>query len=329
MQPKYPLISIAITSYNARDSISRAIHSALEQDWPNFEVLIVDDCSTDGTEELIASLVQNEPRLRLIQHKQNLGVGAARNTLIAEARGEFIVFFDDDDESAPNRLTRQYQRITEYENDIGVELVASYAARHQRLENGDILYEATIGMDATPAPSGDQLTDYILLGRPPSGGKGSCAACSMMARKSVFEQVGGFNPSLRRSEDTDFNLRLAQLDGHFVGLAEPLVTQTISYSSDKDLSEYKANMLNWIHSHQDYLERKSLYDFSLRWMDARFDFIEGRRASSFAGLISLLWHHPLKTLRRLYWSLPNQRTLWHSIARGGSRQRDGSAVEVK
>ena len=91
------LITIGITCYNARDHINRAISSAFAQDWPNFEILIVDDCSSDDSPALIRDLIAGHNHARLIVHEKNTGAAAARETIIENATGAFIVFFDSDD----------------------------------------------------------------------------------------------------------------------------------------------------------------------------------------------------------------------------------------
>ena len=107
-----PLVSIGILCFNARDTILRALRSALAQDWPSIEIIIVDDCSTDGSAEIVASAIADESRARLVRHDRNTGPAGARNTVIAESRGAFITFFDDDDESLPRRVSEQLQVLT-------------------------------------------------------------------------------------------------------------------------------------------------------------------------------------------------------------------------
>ena len=110
-----PLITIGITAYNAQDTIERAIRSALAQNWENKEILIVDDSSTDKTRETIENVIKGHKSVRLIRHENNKGAAGARNTILKEAKGDFIAFFDDDDESLPERICTQYKTITEYE----------------------------------------------------------------------------------------------------------------------------------------------------------------------------------------------------------------------
>jgi glycosyltransferase involved in cell wall biosynthesis len=87
-----PLITIGITCFNAADTILRSVKSALAQDWPNFEVVIADDGSVDGSIDVILAAIANESRATLIGHKSNAGPAASRNTIVSAAKGEFIAF---------------------------------------------------------------------------------------------------------------------------------------------------------------------------------------------------------------------------------------------
>lgn len=270
------------------------------------EVLVVDDCSTDGSNRVLEALACEDSRVRVVRHDRNMGVGATRNTILADARSNWIAFFDDDDESAPERLRCQYQRITQYEHRTGARLVLSYTARQQFFPDGTVNYEPTVGMDVTPGPSGEAMVDLILLGRPLPGDGGTCAACSQMARREVFEIVDGFDPLLRRGEDTDFNLRVALQGGHFAGLSAPLVTQHMTLTVDKRFDEERDNTLRWIANHRQYLERRSWYHFLVRWFDMKYSYMEGRKGIFLIGLAALTLRYPIKTLLRLYWSWPNR-----------------------
>ena len=87
-----PLISVVIPSYNRRAALVRAIASALDQLLPPFEIIVVDDGSSDGTKEIDFQRI--DPRIRLIEHPTNRGAAAARNTGIDAARGEWVALLD-------------------------------------------------------------------------------------------------------------------------------------------------------------------------------------------------------------------------------------------
>ena len=95
-------VSVIIPAYNTEQYIAKAISSALEQTLKNIEVIVVDDCSTDNTVEVVESF--DDPRLKLIKNPTNLGAGGARNNAIKAAQGKWIAVLDSDDWYAPQRL---------------------------------------------------------------------------------------------------------------------------------------------------------------------------------------------------------------------------------
>src|SRR5690606_9889930 len=89
-----PLITIGICCYNSQDTAARAIASALAQDWPNIEVLVVDDGSSDSTAEVIQKAIAGHKNARFIPHEKNKGFAGALNTVIEKAMGDFLAIFD-------------------------------------------------------------------------------------------------------------------------------------------------------------------------------------------------------------------------------------------
>jgi GT2 family glycosyltransferase len=301
-----PLITIGVTAFNAENTIESAIRSATGQTWSNTEIVCVDDCSSDKTLEILADLKKTHPTLRVYRNDQNGGVAVTRNRIIQEAKGEFIAFFDDDDASAPERLTCQYERIVEYERDFAQgKPVICHTARLQRYPDGSEHYAATMGTAMGElAPHGRAVAERILLGRPLKHGYGSMATCSQMARRSVYQGLGLFDENLRRSEDTDLNIRLALAGGHFIGIAEPLVTQTMTLTTEKHLAEERSYTLQYIKKHKAFLDQTGSYDFCHRWIDAKFDLLERKKVKFITKLLKLFICFPVATLKRLYGSLP-------------------------
>jgi len=101
---KKPLVSIMMPAYNAGKYIGRAIESVLAQTYENWELIIIDDCSTDNTYEIAASY--KDPRIRILRHEQNMGVGSSRNDALSASRGQWVAVLDADDEWLPQRLER-------------------------------------------------------------------------------------------------------------------------------------------------------------------------------------------------------------------------------
>ena len=99
-----PLLTVAVAMYQSRDTIQRALRSIFTQDFSDYEVLIVDDGSTDGSADVAQTVPQPDVPVRIVSHETNQGLGPARNTAIREATGTYVVFVDSDDELLPGAL---------------------------------------------------------------------------------------------------------------------------------------------------------------------------------------------------------------------------------
>ena len=111
-----PLVTCAFSSYNAANTIKKALYSAMNQTYENKEFLIIDDCSQDQNLCIIEKINDNNNNIiRIFRNKKNLGIGEVRNQLIKYSNGEFIAFFDDDDYSYPERIEKQVNLILQYE----------------------------------------------------------------------------------------------------------------------------------------------------------------------------------------------------------------------
>ena len=99
-----PCVSVIVPTFNRAEYLPRAIKSVFAQTFQDFEVVVVDDGSTDDTERYVGKLLESGHRVEFFRHSGNLGAQAARNTGIRKSRGEWIAFLDSDDEWLPNRL---------------------------------------------------------------------------------------------------------------------------------------------------------------------------------------------------------------------------------
>ncbi len=302
-----PLVTIGLTTYNAEFSVSAAIASALAQTWRPIEIVVVDDCSFDSTPIILRRLASIHPELRLFFNSVNCGVGVTRNRILEESKGEFVAFFDDDDESLPNRITEQYLRITNYEkNYLNSALVVCHTARRLIYPNGETRLESTMGQNIKVcAPAGKAVAQMILMGIPLKDGDGSCPTCSQMARLSTYRAVGGFDPILRRGEDTDFIIRIAIAGGHFVGIGSPLVNQNMTKTSDKSLYEEYRNNLILLEKHKSIIEAEGQYTFCRKWLDIKFLWLDKKYSQFMCKLFTLFLHSPLITTKRLSRSVRN------------------------
>ncbi len=299
------LITIGVTCYNAEKTIKRAIDSALAQDWVNIELLIVDDCSSDDSIQIIESVIDNRPKARLVRHPDNRGPAVARNTLLAEAQGDIVVFFDDDDESHPTRVRKQYELLSAYEASIGSRLVACYASGVRRYPNGYELAMPAIG-SRPEIPQGEAVVDYLLLNKRSTGmffGAG-VPTCALMARVDVFSSVGGFDPGLRRVEDLDFAIGLALSGGHFIGTSQALFTQLATTGTDKTPRINLDAELYLIDKYRAYLDRKGMYSYARDWFKLRYYHFSKQHFRFALGIGIFILSHPIEGGRHIARSVP-------------------------
>jgi len=300
-----PLITIGITCYNAAGTIGRAVDSALRQDWTKFEVIVVDDCSSDGSREVVARRQHDDDRIRLMCHDTNRGPGAARQTILEAAKGVFVAFFDDDDESAVDRLSTQCARIMAYERETGAQLVACYASGCRVYSNGYALDIDAIGSRPI-VPEGHLVADYLLFNgrREHVFYGGGTPACALMARVETLRAAGGFDATMRRVEDADIAARLAFLGAHFIGCPERLYTQYATEGADKSAQRNYQAGLTLITKHRDYLERKWRYDYARDWFAMRYYHFSGQRPRMVLALIALWLRHPIWVTRHALMTIP-------------------------
>lgn len=100
-----PVVSVLMPAFNAEKYVAQAINSILQQSFHHFELIILNDGSTDDTSQIIEKI--NDQRIRVIQLEQNQGLVKARNRLVEEARGKYLAFLDSDDVAMPDRLQKQ------------------------------------------------------------------------------------------------------------------------------------------------------------------------------------------------------------------------------
>ncbi len=313
----YPLITVGITCFNAEDTIARAIFSAFSQDWPNLEILIVDDCSTDRSVSVIEEIIKNDKRAKLIRHKINKGPAAARNTLLRNAEGEFIAFFDDDDVSMKNRVSTQVGRLLDYETKTGCRRVACYARGIRYYPNGYKKPLPAIGSKGEKIPNGSGVANYLLFYQKRYDwfyGAG-VPACSLMARVSLFKEVGWFDECLRRVEDADFAVRLALKGGHFIGTTEPLFIQYATSSLDKSPEKNLESEQEIVRKHKAYLVSIGYYYYALHWPELRYWHFKRQYFRFISVLTRLFLRYPIMVLKHLLSTGPRRLLHEHKMRR--------------
>jgi len=183
-----PVVSVIITTYNRAIYLKRAIKSVISQTFKNFELLIIDDCSTDNTEQIVHSITDD--RIIYYKNETNMGVHQARNNGIQMARGSFIAFLDDDDEWLPEKLKKQTELFKKLPNEYGL-VYSGYLVSL----NGKIVAK---NMPKFKGDCRDYLLRFNIL-----------ATNTALVRRSCFDKVGHFEymPSI---EDWEMWIRISE-----------------------------------------------------------------------------------------------------------------------
>lgn len=313
-------VTIGITCYNARDTIERAIKSALAQDWPDVEILVVDDASGDGSADLVAEMLDGVDGARLIRHDENGGTGVARNTIVAEASGAFIAFFDDDDESLPGRIAAQVAAIRAVETAYDTHLIACYAGGERRYENGYVKPIPAIGAQGVP-PHGPAVADNLLFYRRlPEWFYGSgVPTCALMARTSLFREMDGFDAQLRNIEDVDFAIRLALRGGWFIGTEQSLFIQHATDAPDKSPERKRDAAIAIAEKHRDYLRSVGRYAYARRWPLLRYHHFKRQYGRFFITFLAIFFRNPVAATRHILATGPRRLRHEHLMTRRTTR----------
>lgn len=307
MSSNQPLITIGITCFNAEDTVSRAIKSAINQNYSNFEIVIVDDFSTDNSVDVVEASIKNQENIKFIQHRKNKGPAGTRQTIIDNAKGEFIAFFDDDDEALPERIRTQHERINEYKIETGENLIACYSSGTRIYPNGYKKDLIAIG-SKPPAPKGTSVADRALFfgGNNKQFFAGGTPSCSLMASKKTFEKVGGFDDSFRRVEDIDFAIRLSIKGGHFIGCQEKLFIQYATEANDKAPEKNLEAEQKLAKKYVEYLQKKGMYYYALNWPLIRFYHFKKNYIKMIWVLLKIFVRYPIKTTSHFLTTAPKR-----------------------
>ena len=187
-----PKVSVIIPTHNRAALLPRAVSSVLTQTYGDFELLIIDDASTDDTPQVIAGF--SDRRIRSFRQDANQGQSAARNVGIANARGEYVAFLDDDDECVPRRLEEQVALLDAALPDIAI--VYGWTERYD-----DATGERA--PDLGSSLSGD-VFEFALTGR------NITTTQTLLLRTAAAREAGGFPEDLSIGEDPLFIASVAQ-----------------------------------------------------------------------------------------------------------------------
>ncbi len=192
---QYPAVSVIMPAYNAAATIAASIQSVQAQTLKNWELIIVDDGSSDETANMALTLANADPRICVIQ-RCNRGPSAARNTGADLARGCVLAFLDADDFWSADRLSGMLKTFRDKPK-------AGVLFSRTRFLDAQTLQPGTLTRHFDSLTAADLMAENAL-----------CSTSNIVCLKSVFAESGGFKPGLHHAEDQDWLLRIA-LDGRW------------------------------------------------------------------------------------------------------------------
>lgn len=237
---KDPRVSIIIPTYNREKLILKALESIFNQSFQDFEILIIDDASTDNTEQVLKDL--NHPQLRYFKLEKNGGQCIARNFGSTKAYGEFIAFLDSDDEWLPEKLEKQVELFDKGSKRMGGTYGNSYTT--------DVIKDETT-LIKTNNFRGDIHKKFLRGFCPPT-------PSMFMVRREAFEKVNGFDEALVTFVDLDLWMRISEhydfdyVDDPIIIKYEQIGDQYVN-NFDKRYRGYHLFMKKWA----DVVEKKA------------------------------------------------------------------------
>ena len=221
-----PLISVIIPTFNREKTISYCLQSVLAQTYKNFEVVVVDDCSTDNTVNVVKR--GTDPRVRCVVLEKNSGAQAARNRGIYEAKADWIAFQDSDDEWIPDKLEKQVAALADGNYDTSL-LIHSNA----------VLYDSGSGNKGLwKLPVVDGENQYSILLQSPAP-----LFQTMLVSKLCLERIGYLDEKVPSFQEWDTSIRLARYC-KFVHIKEPLLIYHIG-NRDAISGDPKKHVEGW------------------------------------------------------------------------------------
>ena len=305
-----PAVTVVVPAYNAGKVLAETLTSAARQTFKNFEVIVVDDGSTDNTAEIVRQLGRTDPRFLLLQQAHQ-GVSAARNLGIHRARGEYIAFLDHDDVWLPEKLARQLELFRE-------EPKANFVFTNYYYWDGQKDLRLFF-KDHRPLPNGCACKQLISAN--------PYIPSIVMVRRALFDTGCRFTTDIGGSEDWDLWLQFMEHGLWAYGTREPLVRFR---QWENNFSNRKMTMLEAIVKTIENRLRlcklpdlKPAYEQSLAFARGRLELARARQwldtePRKVPASIWRAWrHHP----RRLKWLMWYGLVAWPKILGGSATER--------
>lgn len=217
-----PIISVIMAAYNSVNTIEEAITSVMCQTIDTFELIVIDDCSTDLTREIVKEFQKKDNRVVLLTQDKNCGVSAARRRGLETARGEWIAILDSDDQWEPKKLEKQL----ELHEKTGAELIFTASGfMNEQGEKIDWILHAP------------ERLNYRQLLR-----QNLVSNSSVLVKKELYEKYYSSGDDMHEDFATWLRITKSGVDAY--GIDEPLLSYRLS-SSSKSGDKKKAALMNW------------------------------------------------------------------------------------
>lgn len=275
-----PNVSIIMPIYNAERSLNAAIESVRAQSFTSWELILVDDGSTDKSYHIAQAIAEADKRIRLYRQPNN-GPSRARNAGIERSTSEIIAFLDADDRWRTDRLAQMLSAL---------DAMPKAGVLFSRTQ----FFDAASGQLGTTSPHKDKLTPSILLAENPV-----CSTSNIICRRSVLEQIGSFRDGLDFAEDQDWLLRVA-LDGRHEIRGVDAVSFYYASGDHSQSSDLEAMHAGWLEmaddaalAHAETIGRLRAFAYArfLRYL-ARRALRMRRGDQAFSYILRALYEHP-------------------------------------
>jgi glycosyltransferase involved in cell wall biosynthesis len=215
--------TVVIPLYNKENFIQKTLKSVLNQSFSDFEVLIIEDCSTDNSKSKVLEI--QSKKIKLLQHTENKGLSASRNTGIRQAKSEYIAFLDADDVWKTDYLETIFSLITKFPE------ACLFATNYEEIYPNSIKVINNQELFDQDAVLISDFFDYNL-------GKPIYFPSSFTVKKEVFDSIGNYNEDITYAEDVDFNIR-CNLKYKLAYSKKPLVNYTLHSENQITNSNFK------------------------------------------------------------------------------------------
>jgi glycosyltransferase involved in cell wall biosynthesis len=239
------LVSIVMPTYNRGNVIHKAINSVINQSYSNWELIIIDDGSTDNTKEVVRYYLEKDLRIKFVSNSLNKGANACRNQGATLANGKYLAFIDSDNQWYKDKLIKQLEIIED--SSLNIDFVYS---------KEEVIDEKFVTIVPRRAYSMEELRKVLPL-------KNVVDTSTVLMKKAIFFSVGGFDENMPRFQDWELFFRIVVVYGYNGICVNEVLNKNILQSDSISKSNKKLvdGILSMIKKHKAYLNDINLISF--------------------------------------------------------------------